>query len=205
MFILPKLNFEYNQLEPFIDAKTVEIHYSKHHTTYLNKLNELLANYPELNCMSLEELLQNLDKVPAEIRVAVLNNGGQVYNHNLYWEMLAPKESIKPSDSTAFNLALDKFGSYEAFQKLWTEAGLTQFGSGWVWLCVDIKGELSIVKTGNAESPLTKNLSIKPLMVMDVWEHAYYLNYQNKRADYIANFFEIINWQKVGAKYDELV
>ncbi len=205
MYILPKLNFEYNQLEPVIDAKTVEIHYSKHHATYLNKLNELLTSYPELSCMNLEELLQNLDKVPAEIRVAVMNNGGQVYNHNLYWEMIAPKNKVELSESENFNKALDKFGSYEAFQKLWTEAGLTQFGSGWVWLCVDSVGELSIVKTGNAESPLTKNLDVKPLMTMDVWEHAYYLNYQNKRADYIANFFEIINWKKVGQKYDELV
>jgi superoxide dismutase, Fe-Mn family len=205
MYILPKLNFEYSELEPFIDTKTVEIHYSKHHTTYLNKLNELLISYPELSCMSLELLLQNLDKVPAEIRVAVLNNGGQVYNHNLYWEMITPKNKVEFSNSQKFNDALDKFGSYGAFQKLWTEAGLTQFGSGWVWLCVNSEGELSIVKTGNAESPLTKNMDVKALMVMDVWEHAYYLNYQNKRADYVANFFEIINWKKVGQKYDELV
>ena len=192
------LPYATNALEPVIDQLTVEIHYGKHHTTYLNNLNGILEKLPEFQNLSLEELLLSLDKIPEGQRKAVLNNAGQVYNHNLYWESLQGGEQ-KFELSPELGTAIDTFESYENFQKLWTEAGLTQFGSGWVWLSVDKDGKLVISKTSNADSPLLDGL--KPILTMDVWEHAYYLKYQNKRAEYISKFFDIINWAEVSRKY----
>jgi superoxide dismutase, Fe-Mn family len=197
MFTLPTLKFEMNALEPVISAKTLEFHYGKHHAGYVNKLNELLADLPELLVMSIEELVANLDRVPEGIRGAVTNNAGQVYNHNLYWESMTGEPKF--SDNADFNKALDGFGSYENFEKLWSEAGMGQFGSGWVWLVVDKDGKLSIEKSGNADSPLMHGR--KPIMTMDVWEHAYYLDFQNRRADYIKGFLGLVDWVEVGNKY----
>ena len=198
MYTLMNLPYATNALEPVIDQLTVEIHYGKHHTTYLNNLNGILEKLPEFQNLSLEELLLSLDKIPEGQRKAVLNNAGQVYNHNLYWESLQGGEQ-KFELSPELGTAIDTFESYENFQKLWTEAGLTQFGSGWVWLSVDKDGKLVISKTSNADSPLLDGL--KPILTMDVWEHAYYLKYQNKRAEYISKFFDIINWAEVSRKY----
>jgi superoxide dismutase, Fe-Mn family len=198
MFTLMNLPYATNALEPIIDQLTVEIHYGKHHATYLNNLNGLVEKLPEIQGLSLEEILLNLDKIPEASRQGVLNNAGQVYNHNLYWESLQGGEQ-KFKLSPELGKAIDSFESYENFQKLWTEAGLTQFGSGWVWLSVDKDKKLVISKTSNADSPLLHGL--KPILTMDVWEHAYYLKYQNKRAEYITNFFSIINWSEVSAKY----
>ena len=178
MFTLPNLNYSYTDLEPFIDAKTVEIHHSKHHATYVAKLNSALETYPELQTKSLEDLLLSLNTLPDSLKTTVLNNGGQVYNHNLYWESLSPNSTKKPEGNLL--LAIEKtFGSFEQFQTLFSEAGATQFGSGWVWLSLDENNQLVIDKTSNADSPLLHNK--KPLLTMDVWEHAYYLNYQNRR------------------------
>jgi superoxide dismutase, Fe-Mn family len=202
MFTLMNLPYATNALEPVIDQLTVEIHYGKHHATYVNNLNGLVEKLPEIQGLSLEQILLNLDKVPEASRQAVLNNAGQVYNHNVYWESLQGGEQ-KFELSAELGKAIDSFESYENFQKLWTEAGLTQFGSGWVWLSVDKDNKLVISKTSNADSPLLHGL--KPILTMDVWEHAYYLKYQNKRAEYIANFFNIINWSEVSKKYADAI
>lgn len=198
MFTLPKLNYNYEALEPFIDAKTVEIHYSKHHQTYVNKLNEALKDYPELLAKTLEELLTSIPSLPSNLQVPVTNNGGQVYNHNLYWESIAPNTGGQPTGELleAINVT---FGSFEAFKTLFAEAGTTQFGSGWAWLSLDADKKLVIDKTSNADSPLIHGK--KPILTMDVWEHAYYLKYQNLRPEYINNFWNIVNWAEVSRKF----
>ncbi len=201
---LPILSFGVNDLAPFINSQTVDIHLNKHHQTYLTNLNNLL---PEIQVggvefESLEDLIKNINTVPEAKKQAVINNAGQVYNHNLYWNSLTTlvgSSSAKMSE--AFGKALDTFGSYEEFKKLWKEAGLTQFGSGWVWLVVDSQGNLSIQKSSNADNPLFHGFT--PIMTMDVWEHAYYLDYQNKRGDYIDQFFNYINWDFVSQSYDK--
>jgi superoxide dismutase, Fe-Mn family len=201
MLTLQPLNFSTDALEPYIGKQTLAIHHDKHHAAYVNKSNELIDSTPEVSGMSLEEIIQNISVVPEAKKQAFINNLGQVYNHNLYWESLAPEtDSQKFEMSESFGQALDKFGSYENFQKLWSEAGMTQFGSGWVWLVVDTSGNLSVEKTANGDNPLFHNQ--QPIMTMDVWEHAYYLDYQNKRPDYISNFFKVINWKEVSRKYD---
>jgi superoxide dismutase, Fe-Mn family len=200
MFTLPQLPYSYDALEPFIDAKTVEIHHSKHHNTYVTKLNDALKDAPEYLQMSLEELLQSIPTLPANLQGPVTNNGGQVYNHNLYWESIAPNAGGLPTGKLleAINEA---FGDFENFKKIFSEAGATQFGSGWVWLSVDSSGLLVVDKTSNADSPLMHGK--KPILTMDVWEHAYYLKYQNLRPDYISNFFNLINWTEVSRKFEE--
>lgn len=197
MFTLPTLPFAFDALEPHLDAKTVEIHYSKHHAGYVNKLNELLADFPEFQAMTLTELLANIDQVPSNIKQAVFNNAGQVFNHNIYWETLGQKTELSGTLSYKINAT---FGSFTNFQEQFSAAGMTQFGSGWVWLSVDMAGNLVIDKTSNADSPLSQGK--KPLMVMDVWEHAYYLKYQNLRAKYIESFWNVVNWQEVARKYE---
>ena len=198
MFTLMNLPYDTNALEPIIDQLTIEIHHGKHHATYVNNLNGLMEKLPELQDLSLEELLLNLNKIPEGQRQAVLNNAGQVYNHNMYWESIQGGEQ-KLELGLNLAKAINVFESFENFQKLWTEAGLTQFGSGWVWLAVDKDNKLAISKNANADSPLLHGL--KPILTMDVWEHAYYLKYQNKRAEYISRFFDIINWAEVSRKY----
>lgn len=204
---LPKLNYDYNELEPYIDGKTVEIHYSKHHQTYLNKLNQALAsvNYdvPE----EAEELIANLSKVPLKIRQCVRDNGGGYVNHNLYWNCICKKGEIKPNGAL-MALIEKSFSSFERCKEEFTKAGLTLLGSGWVWLYLDEDKNLKIGQTKNHDNPLMRGFSSiegYPLMVMDVWEHAYYLKYQNKRAEYIESFFEIINWKYVEQRYSEYV
>jgi superoxide dismutase, Fe-Mn family len=203
MFTLQPLPYQPTALEPYISAKTLEFHHGKHLAGYVNKLNELLAPHEFFLNYSIEELVQNLDKVPEDIRQVVTNNAGQVYNHNLYFESLVPESEQSFGDSEGFNKALDGFGSYEQFQKLWTDAGVGQFGSGWVWLVVNDDGSLSIEKSSNADSPLMHGKN--PILTMDVWEHAYYLDYQNLRPKYIENFFKVINWKEVSRKYDLVI
>lgn len=201
MFTLPQLAYSYDALEPFIDAKTVEIHHSKHHNTYVTKLNDSLKDYPELLSKTLEELLISIPDLPANLQGPVTNNGGQVYNHNLYWESIAPNAGGLPTGSLLEAINSD-FGNFDEFKKLFIEAGVTQFGSGWAWLSVDTSGKLVVDKTSNADSPLMHGK--KPILTMDVWEHAYYLKYQNLRPEYISNFFNIINWTEVSRKFEEL-
>jgi superoxide dismutase, Fe-Mn family len=202
MFTLMQLPFDSTALEPIISAQTLSFHHGKHHQTYVDNLNKLIADVPELESMTLEEILKSLKTFPDAKKTAILNNAGQVYNHNIYWESMQGGDQ-KFELSPELGAAIDDFESYENFQKLWTEAGLTQFGSGWVWLSTDKAGKLSITKSANADSPLTLSEGQTPIMTMDVWEHAYYLDYQNKRAEYIAKFFDLINWSEVSRKYSE--
>jgi superoxide dismutase, Fe-Mn family len=198
MFTLIDLPYSYDSLAPYISKQTLEFHHDKHLAGYVNKLNELLAPHEFFLNYTIEELLQNLDKLPEDIQTAVTNNAGQVYNHNLYFEALqGGKNEFKLSKDLGDGV--DGFGSYENFQKLWTAAGVGQFGSGWVWLVADKDGKLSIEKTPNADSPLIHGKT--PILTMDVWEHAYYLDYQNRRPDYIKDFFEMINWEVVSERY----
>ena len=193
-FELPKLQYSYDALEPYIDAKTMEIHHSKHHQTYITNLNKALESYPELFEKSLEDLLANLDQIPESIRVAVRNGGGGHYNHTLFWQVIGPKSDSKPSENMN-NLITDSFESFDNFKSEFNEKATKQFGSGWGWLCQDKSGKLVTLSTPNQDTPISSGLN--PVLGIDVWEHAYYLNYQNKRPDYINAFWEIINWEAV--------
>lgn len=189
--ILPKLKYSYDALEPEIDARTMEIHHTKHHQTYVDKLNVALDKHPELKSKKVEELLKDLNKVPEDIRGAVRNHGGGHANHSLFWEIL--KKNVNLSGEIE-NEIKKKFASYEEFKKKFSESALSLFGSGWTWLVWNGK-ELEILNTPNQDSPIS--LGKLPLFGVDVWEHAYYLKYQNKRADYVESFFKVINWDKV--------
>lgn len=197
-FELPVLPYAMDALEPWIDARTVEIHYTKHHQTYLNNTNKALEAFPELFQHPLEDLLKDLSKVPEGIRTAVKNNGGGVYNHNLYWHMLAPKAGGEPVGKLAAAIKT-AFGEFSAFKAEIEKAGLTRFGSGYAWLSLRPDGSLLIHSTANQDCPLSEGLF--PLMTVDVWEHAYYLNYQNRRAEYLANFWNLIDWKKVEDRF----
>lgn len=188
---LPKLNYAYDALEPAIDAKTMEIHHTKHHNAYVNNLNAALEKHPQLN-LTLEEMLTDLNKVPEDIRTAVRNNGGGHYNHTLFWELLTPGGANAPQGKLleAIN---STFGSFEELKKAFAQAASTRFGSGWAWLLKTANG-LKVVSTANQDAPLNEG---KPILALDVWEHAYYLNYQNRRPDYINAFFSVVNWDKV--------
>jgi len=198
MFTLPPLTYPYNALEPFISSQTLEFHHDKHHQTYVNKLNEILAGYPEMLEMSVEVLLQSLEKAPENLKMPIINNAGQVYNHNLYWEILGPNAGGKPTGELAQKIE-STFGTFEKFKEEFANLGLTQFGSGWAWLSVNSNNELIIEKTSNADSPIIHGKT--PILTMDVWEHAYYLDYQNKRPDYIAAFWNVVNWKAIESKY----
>lgn len=192
---LPKLNYAYEALEPAIDARTMEIHYTKHHNAYVTNLNAALEKHPELST-PLEALLKDLNLIPEDIRNAVRNNGGGHFNHTLFWEVLTPGGSKAPKGALldAINSA---FGSFDAFKTAFSNAAKTRFGSGWAWLVVTPKG-LVVTSTPNQDTPLAEGT---PVLGLDVWEHAYYLNYQNRRPDYVEAFFSVINWDVVAAKF----
>jgi Fe-Mn family superoxide dismutase len=197
-FELPQLRYANSALEPVIDAMTVEIHHSKHQATYTKNLNTTLENYPEIASKSIVEILKDLSKIPEEIRTAVKNNGGGFYNHALYWENLTPNGSGQPSGKLAE--AIDKaFGGFTPFKEQMEKAGLTRFGSGWAWLSKKGDGSLLIHSTANQDCPLSEGLT--PLLTVDVWEHAYYLKYQNRRADYLSAIWAIIDWKDVEGKF----
>ncbi len=195
-FELPKLPYSYDALEPHIDARTMEIHYSKHHQAYTTNLNAAIEG-TDLAGKSIEDILKNLDLNNKAVR----NNGGGFYNHNLFWEIMAPNAGGEPTGelATAINEA---FGSFEAFKDAFAKAGATQFGSGWAWLCVK-NGKLEVCATANQDNPLMPGIGCEgmPILGLDVWEHAYYLNYQNRRPDYINAFFNVVNWDAVAKKY----
>jgi len=197
-FQLPPLPYAYDALEPHIDARTMEIHHSKHHNTYVTNLNAAIENQPALQNKSIEEILRNLEQVPESIRTAVKNNGGGHANHTLFWEIMTPGGSSQPTGelAEAINAA---FGSFEAFKEQFSKAAATQFGSGWAWLVVTPEGKLAVYSTPNQDSPLSKVDT--PILGIDVWEHAYYLKYQNRRPEYISAFYNVINWDKVAEKY----
>lgn len=200
-YTLPALSFELNALEPHIDQKTMEIHHGKHHQAYVNNLNAALEGQAELQEKNLEDLLKNLNDVPESIRTAVRNNGGGHLNHTLFWEVITPGSgNATPSGKLAE--AIDKdFGSFDNFKEAFSQAAATRFGSGWAWLVVNKEGALEVTSTPNQDNPIMDgNVAI---LGLDVWEHAYYLNYQNRRPDYISSFFSIINWDVVSKKYEE--
>lgn len=195
-FELPKLPYETNALEPNIDAKTMEIHHGKHHAGYVSKLNDAIAGSDMAN-KSLEELCKNHSDV-----AAVRNNGGGHYNHSLFWTIMKPNGSGKPSG--AISAAIDRdFGSFDSFKDSFSNAAATRFGSGWAWLCVVKGGKLEVCSSANQDNPLMPGVGCggTPILGLDVWEHAYYLNYQNRRPDYISSFFNVINWDEVNKRY----
>lgn len=194
--ILPDLPYAYDALAPYIDAETMTLHHDKHHATYVANANAALEKHPEIGD-DLEALLSNVESIPADIRQALINNGGGHLNHALFWELLSP-EKTEPSAELA--TAIDAaFGSFEDFQAAFTTAATTRFGSGWAWLVVNKAGQLEVTSTANQDSPIMDGL--KPILALDVWEHAYYLSYRNVRPDYIKAFFNIINWNKVDELY----
>lgn len=195
---LPQLAYAYDALEPFLDARTLEIHHGKHHKTYVERFNAAIAGKPCLEGRTAEDILAAIDSVPDDVRPAVRNNGGGAVNHTLYWAVIGPKAGGEPVGAVADAIKAD-FGSFAGFKAKFSEAALTQFGSGWAWLVVNALGRLAIVKTANQDTPLS--LGQKPILVIDVWEHAYYLNYQNRRADYIEAFYNVINWTAVNRFY----
>lgn len=193
-FTLPSLPYPYNALEPHFDAQTMEIHHTKHHNTYVTKLNEALASAPAFQSKSLEELLTGISSVPDNIRGAVRNHGGGHHNHSLFWTILAPRAGGEPTGDVAAALS-GEFGSFAAFKEKFTTAAANHFGSGWAWLCVDKAKKLVVKSLPNQDSPLMEGLT--PILGLDVWEHAYYLKYQNRRPEYIAAFWNVINWTEV--------
>lgn len=198
-FSLPELNYAFDALEPVIDQTTMEIHYGKHHQTYVNNLNAALEGHAELADKSLEDLLTHLDELPEAIQTAVRNNGGGHFNHSFFWEVLtAPTENNLPTGKLAE--AIDQtFGDFDKFQEEFAKAATGRFGSGWAWLVLD-GDKLAITSTPNQDNPISEGKTA--LIGLDVWEHAYYLNYQNRRPEYVTNFFKIIDWDTVAKKYE---
>jgi len=193
---LPNLPYAYDALEPYIDAQTMIIHHTKHHQAYVDNLNGALAKHPEIT-LNLEALLKDLDNVPADIRTVVRNNGGGVFNHNLFWTILAPARGQTPSGDLLAAIA-KAFGSLDTFKAEFETAAKTRFGSGWAWLIVDADKNLKVVSTPNQDAPLNEGT---PILNLDVWEHAYYLKYQNRRPEYVGNFWNVVNWEEVERLY----
>jgi Fe-Mn family superoxide dismutase len=195
---LPKLPYSYDALEPYIDALTMEIHYTKHHQTYVNNLNAALEKYPHLQEKNIEDLLKDLNAIPEDIRTAVRNNGGGHLNHSMFWPMMSPKGGGEPTGELA-SVINSTFGSFTEFKDRFSKTALGHFGSGWAWLCVDKSGKLIVNSTPNQDNPISDGL--KPILGLDVWEHAYYLKYQNRRADYIAAWWNVVNWEQIAKNY----
>ncbi len=191
---LPDLPYAFDALEPYIDKQTMEIHHGKHHAAYVNNLNNALKDHPELQNRSIEELLKDMDNVPEVIKTAVRNNGGGHANHSLFWTIMKPKGGGQ-SDGVLLEAIKKKFGDFETFKKKFSEAAMGRFGSGWVWLIVTKEGELEVYNTANQDSPLMEAKT--PIMGLDVWEHAYYLKYQNRRAEYVENWWNVVNWEQI--------
>lgn len=197
---LPKLPYEYSALEPYIDETTMTIHHTKHHQAYINNLNAALEKYPELQEKSVEDLVRNLDNLPDDIRTAVRNNGGGHLNHSWFWNWMAKPEGQTP-DGALLAAIEKKFGSLDGFRDAFAKAAAGRFGSGWAWLVVT-GGELEIVSTANQDNPITEGKH--PILGLDVWEHAYYLKYQNRRPDYIKEWFNVVNWSAVSKEFEAL-
>ncbi len=198
---LPKLPYSFDALEPFIDAKTMEIHHDKHHGTYVTNLNNALTGNADLEKKSADELLKSLNTIPEAIRTAVRNNGGGHVNHTMFWQQL--KKGVKePSSGKLITAINGAFGSLASFKEQFTKAGLGRFGSGWAWLVIGKDGKLAVVSTPNQDNPMSDGQ--RPLLGCDVWEHAYYLKYQNRRGDYLNAFWNVVNWDDVVARFEKV-
>jgi superoxide dismutase, Fe-Mn family len=202
-YTLPALPYRYDALEPNIDARTMEVHYTKHHQTYVNNLNAAMESAGQQD-QPVETLIAKIDSLPESIRTPVRNNGGGHANHSLFWTVMSPEGGGKPDGALASAIDRD-LGGFDAFKEAFTKAALTRFGSGWAWLVVDTQGKLAVESTGNQDSPLMAGIGSgnTPILGLDVWEHAYYLKYENRRPEYIAAFFNVINWPEVARRYDE--
>jgi Fe-Mn family superoxide dismutase len=201
---LPKLPYDYNALEPHIDARTMEIHYTKHHQAYVTNLNNAIKGKADLEGKSVENLIRDLNSVPEDIRTAVRNNGGGHANHSFFWKIMGPKAGGEPKGKLADDIK-STFGSFDQFKEKFADAGVKRFGSGWAWLIKNNSGKLEIVSTANQDSPLMGKAIAgaegTPILGVDVWEHAYYLNYQNRRPDYIKAWWNVVNWDAVAKNY----
>lgn len=202
MFTLPDLAYDYGALEPHLDAKTMEIHHSKHHQAYVDKLNDALKGQSELLKQDVLELITDLDKLPEDIRTAVRNNGGGHANHSFFWGIMSPNGGGNPSAELA-EAIIREFGGFEEFKAKFKEAALARFGSGWVWLCQQ-GGKLHVCSTPNQDSPAMEDPAHAPVLALDVWEHAYYLKYQNKRPDYVDAWWNVVDWTAANKHYNSL-
>lgn len=207
MYTLLDLPYDYNALEPYLDQETMIIHHDKHHQAYLDKLNVALEKYPELHSQPIEQLLKDSQSIPSEIKQAVINHGGGYYNHNLFWQILRPVSRLSKQEQQdnlpegeVANLITKKWGCGK-FKEEFSQLAVGHFGSGWAWLVLDQAGELQVLSTSNQDCPLSQGLV--PLLTIDVWEHAYYLMYQNRRAEFVENFWPLVNWQKVEEFYQQ--
>ncbi len=198
-YTLPILTYAFDALEPFIDTQTMNIHYSKHHQAYADNVNTALAKYPEVAEIELLELLKDLDKVPADIRGAVRNNGGGHINHTMFWEVMAPNGKKEPTGALLSEIE-KTFGTLSSMKEQFATAAKTRFGSGWAWLVVTADNELKIVSTANQDNPVSEGLT--PILGLDVWEHAYYLKYQNRRPEYIEQWWNVVNWDVVEKNFE---
>ena len=201
-FELPPLPYDYNALEPYIDAETMMFHHDKHHAGYTKNLNKAVSKYPELASKSAEDILREIDTVPEDVAQTIRNNGGGYVNHQMFWEIMSPNGGGEPTGGLAEAITA-KFGSFEAFKTQFNDAGSKQFGSGWAWLVLDSNGELQVMGTPNQDSPLMEGMY--PIMGNDVWEHAYYLKYRNKRGEYLENWWNVVNWQEVTQRYEQAI
>jgi len=197
-YTLPPLPYPTNALEPHIDAQTMEIHHTKHHQAYINNLNAALKEHPEHQGKPVEQLIANINALPESIRAAVRNNGGGHANHSLFWQLMKPKGGGEPTGALAQALTSD-LGGFAAFKEAFAKAGMGRFGSGWAWLVRDKNGKLAVTSTANQDNPVMEGLT--PLLGLDVWEHAYYLKYQNRRADYITAWWNTVNWDEVSRRF----
>ncbi len=198
-FELKPLPYAYDALEPYIDKETMILHHDKHEKAYLDNLNKAISKYPELYKKGLEGILKDLNSVPEDIRETVKNNAGGVYNHDFFWSVMSPEKGMEPKGDLLKAINKD-FGSLDEFKNKFKDAALGRFGSGWAWLVINKDGNLSVISTANQDSPISQGLT--PILGIDVWEHAYYLKYQNKRSDYIDNWWNVVNWKQVDANYN---
>lgn len=199
-YTLPPLPYDYGALEPNIDARTMEIHHTKHHQAYITNVNNALKDHPDLQGKPIEQLIANLDAVPEAIRTAVRNNGGGHANHSLFWQIMKPGGGGEPSGPLGDAIA-SELGGFAKFKEDFAKAGATRFGSGWAWLVVGKDGKLAVTSTPNQDSPIMEGKGLTPILGLDVWEHAYYLKYQNRRPDYITAWWNTINWDEVARRY----
>jgi Fe-Mn family superoxide dismutase len=200
-YTLPPLPYDFGALEPHIDARTMEIHHGKHHQAYVTNLNAALKDHPDHQGKPIEQLIANLDALPEGIRTAVRNNGGGHANHSLFWQIMKPGGGGEPAGALAQAIA-GELGGFAAFKEALNKAGATRFGSGWAWLVVGKDGKLAVTSTPNQDNPIMEGKGLTPILGVDVWEHAYYLKYQNRRPDYLAAWWNTVNWEEVARRYD---